>query len=113
RLCRPPVFLELLHVPTAGDNQPRAWLHRARRVAYSTERFNDRCRANPVHLGTEAQAGAYRVKVRIDQAGNDGSTLKIDDPGFPICQLTHVGRRPDRKNPAATERERVGEGELT
>ena len=107
RLRRPPVLLELLHVPAAGDDQPRAGLSScAPRRGSAPSASAQRTRADPVHLGAEAERGANGVQVRVDQAGDHRAALQIDHARRRPGQLAHVRRAAERRDLPVADRER-------
>jgi hypothetical protein len=111
-LRRPSIFPELLHVPAAGDDEPRARLHRFRRVGDARERVDERRRAYPVDLGGKRLRRADGVQVRVDQARDHRAALQIDDARLWSGELAHVCRRPQRRDFAVTDRQRLADGRL-
>jgi hypothetical protein len=112
-LRRPAVLLELLLVPSAGDDQPRPRLHRPRRVLHAAERFFERAHADPVHFRGEAEGGADRVQMGIDQTRNDRSSAEINHPRLRSGQLAHLGRRAKRHDASVANRQRFAHRRLS
>ena len=100
-LRRPALLLELLLGPAAGDDQPAAGPARVARLAHAAERFLQRRGADPVHLGGEAERGADRVHVRIDQARDHRAALQVDHAGRLARQLADFRIGSDRENAVA------------
>ena len=67
---------------------------------------DERRRADPVHLGAEAERRANRVQVRVDEAGDDRSALQIDDASLRARELANVRRAADGRDLAVADRER-------
>src|SRR5215217_738217 len=75
RLGGPSLLLELIGIPSTGDNEPGTGRFRVSGVSYAGERLGQRRGTDPIHFRAEARAGADRVQVRINQAWNDRSSL--------------------------------------
>jgi hypothetical protein len=111
-LRRPAVLLELLRVPSTSHDQPRAWLHRPRRILHAAERLLEGADADPVHLGREAERGANGVQVRIDETRDHGAPAQVNHARLRASQLAHLGRRTERCDASAANRHSFAHGRL-
>src|SRR5207302_3493178 len=105
-------FLKLIDVPAAGNDQPRSWLHGPCCITDASERFSQRPCADPIHFGAEAERGANRVQVGIDQTWDHRAALQIDGACRWTGQLADIRRAASHKNAAAVDGDRLTRREL-
>ena len=75
---RPTLFGELRLVPPATDHDPGGG-PRFRGLREALEPLCERRHVGPVGLHRVGEAGAHRMDMRVDQAGNDRPPAEIDD----------------------------------
>jgi hypothetical protein len=98
RLRRPPPLGKRVECRRRrDDDEPGAGLRGAGRQPQPLERVGERPRANPVHLGAEAQRRPGRVHVRVDEARDDGAAAEIDAARRRPGQLRDVGAAVDAR----------------
>ena len=72
-------------------------------------RLGDIGRAVPMHLGGIAEAGADGMNMGIDQAGNHGAAIEVDDFCRGPRQLAHRIGAARRGNAASLDGERLAD----
>src|SRR5688572_24909737 len=112
RLGRPPLLSELVWAPTASNNEPCAWLHRSCRLTDAVQCLSNSRRADPVYFGAEGEAGPNRVKVRVNQTGDNGASFKIDNSCSRTGDFAYVRCGPGRQYPSVVNCQRFADGEL-
>jgi hypothetical protein len=68
--------------------------------------------ANPVHLGAEAEGGTYRVHMRINQPGDDRSSLEIDRARLRTSESPDIRVAADGGDPSFAHRQCTANREL-
>ncbi len=106
------LLLELLHIPAARDDQPRARLHPPRSLVDPAQRLGEGCCANPIHLGPEGLAGPNRMHVGIDQTRDDRAALQIDHTRLGARKFSDVNVAANNHNFAIAYRDSLASREL-
>ena len=97
------LFLKLIGTPSATDDNPGSWLHCCSGLSDTTQRAGERRHAHPVHFGTDRQACANCVEVRIDESGNDSAALEVDDSSGRSGCLPDVSRSSEGQYPPVVD----------
>ena len=111
-LRRPAPLGELQLVPAAGDDEPAARRPRSRGRADPRQRFGQRPRADPVHLGAERQRGAHGVQMRVDEPRDDRAAAELDDARGRAREAANLRRAAERQDLAVANRERFAQRRL-